>query len=87
MTSKAERVAEEGPDFFTLSFVKGQVQPGVDIRIVGKMVDSRRHKTVVDGQHMAMLLYRPSTPAMASIAPAAPSKCPVMDLVELMWRP
>ena len=49
----------------------------------GSSSGSRLLKLMVGG---TMLFFTARTQAIASKAPAAPSKCPVIDLVELMFR-
>ena len=75
MAAKAQRIADRGAHRRLDRVVGGNIQItvriGLLVAMVGGMIPSR----------MAM------TQAIASIAPAAPSRCPVIDFVEsiLSW--
>lgn len=73
MPSETKSITHSHLDSALLSFVKGEVELLVDVLIRVSKVNSRRHYLVFYSEHRSDSLD----------SPAAPSKCPVMDLVEL----
>ena len=50
MPAKTKRIGQRGIDHPLLCFVKGEVQPAVNFRIIRKMVDGRRNDIILYSQ-------------------------------------
>lgn len=51
MSSKAKGIAQYGFNRSFLRFVEGQVEFGINLGIIRKMIDRRRYKIVIDRQN------------------------------------
>ncbi len=49
MPTKAERVAERNFHFALLGLVEGKIEPGVQLIIIGKVIDGGRYDRFADG--------------------------------------
>ena len=47
--AKTKRVAQRNIDFAELGFIESKIESGVEIRIIGEVVDRRRNNSFFDG--------------------------------------